>query len=149
MDQLFQTRLIHAFTSNSNHVYDMLYLYGTHKNTAEFIDTLTKQYVEQHPASKIIRTTSESFKDETIRIVVSGERFSVIECDLFVLDGISELAGMEANEQRLYGILDWLIENKRQVVIVGDVPVAQIIKLAPRICAQINGGISCALNEET
>ena len=149
MDQIFQTKLIAAFTDRTSPVYDLLYLYGAHQTTAEFIDTLTKQYVEQHPASKIIRTTSESFKDETIRTVVSGERFSVIECDLFVLDGISELAGMEANEQRLYGILDWLIENKRQVVISGDAPVSQIIKLAPRICAQINGGISCALNEET
>ena len=148
MDQIFQTKLIAAFTDRTSPVYDLLYLYGAHQTTAEFIDTLTKQYVKQHPASKIIRTTSESFKTETIRKVVAGECFSATSCDLFILEDISELAGMEANEQRLYTMLDWLIENKCQVIISGDVPVSQISKLAPRICAQINGGISCALTEK-
>ena len=149
MDQILQTKLIDAFTDRTSPVYDLLYLYGAHQTTAGFIDALTNQYAERHPSAQIVRTTSESFRDETIRKVVAGERFSATLCDLFILEDISELAGMEANEQRLYGILDWLIENKRQVVISGDVPISQINKLAPRICAQVNGGISCALNEET
>ena len=49
--------------------------------------------------------------------------------------------------QRLYGILDWLLENNRQIVITGTVPTAAIANLAPRIKAQIDGGIACAIAE--
>jgi len=65
------------------------------------------------------------------------------ECGLFIFENIGEIAGIETKEQSLYGILDWLLENRRKIVISGTVPINDMMILAPRICAQIDGGIDC------
>ena len=52
------------------------------------------------------------------------------------------MAGRESIEEYLYGYLDRLLESKQQFIVTGAAPTAQILPLAERIRAQIDGGVS-------
>ena len=147
MDKSFQKKIVDAFIQRTGNTYNSLYFYGAHQNTKAVVDYIIKSYRTHHSEANIFRLDAEEFRSESIRKVRSGEHYTIPTCDLFVLEYIDGVAGLEANEQRLYGILDWLLENNRQIVITGTAPTAAIANLAPRIKAQIDGGIACAITE--
>ena len=147
MDKSFQKKIVDAFIQKTGNTYNSLYFYGEHQHTKTVVDYIIESYHTHHPEANILRLDTEEFRAESIRKVWSGEYYTIPTCDLFVLEYIDGVAGLEANEQRLYGILDWLLENNRQIVITGTVPTAAIANLAPRIKAQIDGGIACAVAE--
>lgn len=140
-----EKKIIDAFVERRSRIYDLLYLYGEDCLTAEIVDEILNSYRVRYPEANVLRMDAEDFRAESIRKVLSGEYYTIPTCDLFVLECIDGVAGLEANEQRLYGILDWLLENNRQIVITGTAPTAAVTNLAPRIRAQIDGGISCSL----
>ncbi len=147
MDKSFQMKIVDAFIQNTGDTYNSLYFYGAHQHTKAVVDYIIKSYRAHHPEANISRLDAEEFRAESIRKIWSGEYYTIPTCDLFVLEYIDGVAGLEANEQRLYGILDWLLENNRQIVITGTAPTAAIANLAPRIKAQIDCGIACAIAE--
>ena len=147
MDKSFQKKIVDAFIQKTRDTYNSLYFYGEHQHTKVVVDYIIESYRTHHPEANILRLDAEEFRAETLRKVIAGEHYSIPACDLFILEHINDVAGLEANEQRLYGILDWLLENKRQIVITGTAPTAAIANLAPRIKAQIDGGIACAIAE--
>ena len=142
MDNLFHNKIIHAFTSRETSLYDVLYLYGQPSSVNLYIDTLEEKYMQAYPSIQVIQTNATNFIKETCEQVLRGASYAMPQCDLYIFEGINGVAGMEANEQRLYGILDWLLENKKQIIITGSVPTSELGSLAPRIRAQIDGGIS-------
>ena len=142
MDNMFCNKVINAFINRENSLYDMLYLYGQPLSVKLFLDMLEEKYTQRNPLIQVIRTNATKFINETCDQVLRGVSSSIPQCDLYIFDGIDDVAGMEANEQRLYGILDWLTENKKQIIITGSSPTAALRPLTPRIRAQIDGGIS-------
>ena len=147
MDKSCQMKIVDAFIQKAGDAYNSLYFYGEHQHTKTVVDSIIESYRTHHPEVNILRLDAEEFRAESIRKVRSGEHYTIPSCDLFVLEYIDGVAGLEANEQRLYGILDWLLEHNRQIVITGTAPTAAIANLAPRIKAQIDGGIACAVAE--
>ena len=135
-------KIVDAFTQKTGNTYNSLYFYGEHQHTKAVVDYIIESYRTHHPEANILRLDAEEFRAESIRKVRSGGHYTIPTCDLFVLEYIDGVAGLEANEQRLYGILDWLLENNRQIVITGTAPTAAITNLAPRIRTQIDGGIA-------
>ena len=147
MDKSFQKKIVDAFIQRTGNTYNSLYFYGAHQNTKAVVDYIIKSYRTHHSEANIFRLDAEEFRLETLRKVMAGEYYTMPAYDLFIFENIDAVAGLEANEQRLYGILDWLLENNRQIVITGTAPTAAIANLAPRIKAQIDGGIACAITE--
>ena len=141
MDNIFYNKIVHAFINRENSLYDVLYLYGQPLSVKLFVDMLEEKYTHRNPLIQVIRTNATNFINETCDQILRGVS-SIPQCDLYIFDGIDDVAGMEANEQRLYGILDWLTENKKQIIITGSSPAAALCSLTPRIRAQIDGGIS-------
>ena len=142
MDNMFCNKIMYAFTSRENPFYDVLYLYGQPIGIKLFLDALEEQYIQKHPTNQAIRTSATDFIKETCDQILRGVSYSMPQCDLYIFEKINDVAGMEANEQRLYSILDWLLENKKQIIITGPAPTAELASLAPRIQSQIDGGIS-------
>jgi chromosomal replication initiation ATPase DnaA len=145
MDKTFQTRIVDAFIRKTEDTYNSLYFYGEHQHTKAMVDYIMGAYRTQYPEANTLRSDAERFRLETLRNVMAGEHYIIPACDLFIFENIDDIAGLEANEQRLYGILDWLLENNRKIVITGTSPTASIANLAPRIRAQIDGGIAYAI----
>ena len=147
MDRSLRTKIADAFIRRDGKIYNSLYFYGEHQHTKAMVDYIIGSYRPRHPEANISRLDAEDFRAETLRKVMAGEHYIIPAYDLFVLENIDGVAGLEANEQRLYGILDWLLENNRQIVITGTAPTASMENLAPRIKAQIDGGIAYAITE--
>ena len=148
MDEILRQSLIAKFAAGESSLYDVLYFYGAQEETRAMVDALIKEYEKKHPSARIRRTNAGSFVEETISAfrAENSDFVSAPACDLFVFEQIEGIAGMEVTQERLYGILDRLLENKRKIIISGARPTAQITKLAPRIRAQIDGGIAwCAV----
>ena len=137
MDAQFLQKLIDEITDPQAGIYNVVYFYGNSKRITTIIDAITSKCCNK----KVVRTNGTDFREETIQLILN-RKMHMPECNLYSLENIDKIAGMEANEQRLYGVLDWLMESGIQIVISGATPTKAIKKLAPRIRAQIDGGIS-------
>ena len=137
MDAQFLQKLIDEITNRHTDIYNVIYFYGDQHSVSTTIDAIIRKCCDR----QIVRTSGTAFREETVQIILNGGG-SMPDCDLYIFESIEKVAGLEANEQRLYGVLDWLMENSRQIIITGATPTKEIEKLAPRIHAQIDGGIS-------
>ena len=144
MSEQLQKKIVDAIVDRETNLYDVVYLYGNQETAAAMTAALEEEYTKKHPHAGICRTDADSFREETRKQIPGGEAWGA-DCDLFIFENIDGIAGLEINEQRLYGILDWLLENRRQILVTGTVPTVQILTLAPRIRAQIDGGIAICL----
>lgn len=137
MNRLLLPKLVDEIAKGQNLIYDLVYFYGDRQTLRGVMDAIA----EKTENRRIVRTDAENFREETAK-TRWGEDPAIPDCDLYIFEEIDGVAGLESNEQRLYGILDWLLENRRQIVISGTAPTAEMVMLAHRIRAQIDGGIS-------
>ena len=143
MDTWQLQKLVKKIVRRESEIYDLIYFYGDKNRLQAILSDIESAYASRCPAKKVIHINAERFCNETLRNVQEGIWYTPqYDCELYIFENIEEIAGMESNEQRLYGMLDWLLENHRQIIVTGSVPTASIEKLAPRICAQLDGGIS-------
>ena len=150
MDKSLPTEMvINAIVERENQLYDLVYFFGRPKDTTPVIDALLRKYSSAYPNKKVIRMKAqdvtqimcENIMHNTCRPILAENELN--GCDLFVLECIDTVAGFLATEELLYGVLDWLLEHRVQIVVTGNMRIADMEKLAPRIRAQIDGGIRC------
>ena len=136
-------KIINNIVSRESEIFDMVYFYGNKSRIQSILSEIENACTERFPTAKMLHIDANTFRDETMRMWRDRLMFTPqCDCDLYVFEGIEQIAGMQTTEQRLYGILDWLLENGHQVVVTGDRPTACIDRLTPRICAQLDGGVS-------
>ena len=142
MDQQQIHRIAEAIAWKESGIYSLVYFYGNPQGILAALSEITETYKKYCPAAKIIRVNAEAFCIETIHSIREGIFSSQCDCDLYIFENIGAVAGRETIEQRLYGILDWLLEHGRQIIVTGSAPTSELRTLAPRICAQLDGGVS-------
>lgn len=134
---------------HKSEIYDLVYFYGRPKDTSLVIDELMHNFKERYPGKRIIRMKARDITTIMCEKIIHNifgpilTEHELSRCDLFVLEFLDTVAGYLATEEHLYGMLDWLLEHHIQIVITGNMRIADMKKLAPRIRAQIDGGISC------
>ena len=138
--------IMNKIVSRQFRLYDSVYFYGDRAVTTQFVDKLLIRYCRRNPEAKVCRVNAGAFRRETLENIRNGVASQLPQCDMFVFEDVEEIAGCQANEQRLYGVLDHLLENGRQILVCGAVPTAQMENLAPRIRAQLDGAICLHLN---
>ena len=139
---VFTKETIDAIVDNDGALYDVVYLYGSWAAVAARVEDILGAYRGKYPQNSVQHNDGEWFLAETIHTVRMGRRCQLPECDLYVLENIDKVAGRESAEQRLYGILDNQLENKRRILVTGKEPLCNAITLADRINAQVAGGVS-------
>lgn len=138
-------KILDAVLKNENGLYRVVYLYGAAEGTGKLMDRIAEEVKAQNPDRWVAQTTGAEFCRELISGIQYGDVSAwqqALRGDVFLLDGIDAIAGKESAEQYLYGMLDWHLERGKQIVVAGQMPLKDIPKLAPRICAQLSGGIS-------
>lgn len=128
--------------------YRTVYLYGPSAVTAALATAAESEIRRAHPNARIIRTTGSAFCLKVRSLCAQGS-LSQMLCahtgDLLIVEGIGEIAGNATVEEELYRILDWYLEQGKPFLVTGDASVACIRDLAPRIRAQLSGGICIAV----
>lgn len=141
----FSEGIIRSIVNLDSPLYDIVYLYGDRAAVFAQVEAILKEYRGSYPHLRILRTDGERFAREHRQNALGGKMPPLPECDLYVFENIEEIAGRETAEQQLYGILDHQLETGRRILVTGAEPVAHMDILAPRICAQLSGGVSfCA-----
>ena len=144
-------KVLNSIIERENRIYDLVYFFGRPKDTTLVIDELLQNMSVCHQNKMVIRMNARDITTILCNNVKHNTRMPVLNdaelnnCDLFVLEYIDTVAGFHATEELLYGVLDWFLENHVQIVITGNMRLADMEKLAPRIRAQIDGGISCLI----
>ena len=142
-------KVLNSIIERESKIYDLVYFFGRPKDTTLVIDELLQKFSVCYQNKTVIRMNARDITTIMCNNIIRNTRMPVLNdaelnnCDLFVLEYIDTVAGYLASEEHLYGILDWLLEHHVQIVITGNMRIADMKKLAPRICAQIDGGISC------
>lgn len=141
--------VIDAIVARENSIYDVVYFCGDAKTIQAALKEAEHKYAEHHPEAVVIREDAADFYNTTMRNLQEGRRSALYyDCDLYIFSRINLIAGREVNEQRLYGILDWLLEHGRQIIVTGSEPTEDISRLAPRIRAQLDGGVALRLEAD-
>lgn len=138
-------KIFDVVLENKNGLYNVVHLYGAVDATGKLIDRIAEEVKAKNPDLLVVQTTGAAFFRELISSIRYGDVSAWQESlrgDVFLLDDIEAVAGRESAEQHLYGLLDWYLERKKQIVVAGQAPLKDISNLAPRICAQLAGGIN-------
>ena len=142
-------KVLSAIVERETALFDLVYFFGRAQDTALLIDELLQKYTAAHQSRNVIRMKAQdiiTFMFDNIYHHTNKPILPKVElnsCDLFVLEHLDAIAGSIVAEEPLYGVLDRFLENHAQIVITGNVRLADMWKLAPRIRAQLDGGISC------
>ena len=138
-------KLACTVANNEAGLYDVVYFYGAREKLAGRVDTVVAKIGETQPEMKIFRTQAAPLVDRWISNIQKGYGKFMPDCDLFILEEVQKMAGKESMEQELYFIFDRFLESHRRLIITGNVPTAQMLPLAERIRAQIDGGVAFCL----
>ena len=150
MTESIQLKIIDQVVRRESAVYDVVYFYGDHQSTQSVVNKIESVYKERFATSVIVRTTAAEIWQKKYLEIRNGIFYSPAPvCDLYILEHIEEIAGREVIEQHLYGVLDSLLESGKQIIITGSEPAMNLLTLAPRIRAQIDGGLALSVDAET
>ena len=142
-------KVLNSIIGRENRIYDLVYFFGRPKDTTLVIDELLQKFSGYYQNKTVIRMNARDITTILCNNVKHNMRMPVLNdaelnnCDLFVLEYIDTVAGFQVTEELLYGVLDWFLEHHVQIVITGNMRLADMEKLVPRVRAQIDGGISC------
>ena len=137
-------QLVQSIVDNRNGLYDVVYLYGKEESVSLLLDVVVLTASAQLD-KKVTRIKAGFLADEWCRDILQGRKLAMPEGDILIMENIHEVAGREHMEQLLYGLFDRFLESHRRLIITGNVPTAQILLLAERIRAQIDGGVAFCL----
>ncbi len=141
-------KIVDAFVDGSQEAYDVLFVYGHASATAELVARASRDYCRVHPNAKVIHENGIDFHDRFVERIKAGLNtfpWGNGEWDLLIFENIHKVAGQEFSEEIVYELLDILLQQGGQILVTGDKSVPNMLTLAPRICAQLSGGISLNL----
>lgn len=144
-DTQFIVNVVDAFVQGRGYFHDLLYVYGLPRSTAELAEQVFQAYRVRNPEARICREDGSVLHPKIIDRIKRGQSLWTLEkadCDLLILEHIEGIAGQETSEEVIYMLLDNMLLQGRQILVTGNVPVPQLLTLAPRICAQLSGGIN-------
>ncbi|MBR7178728.1 MAG: hypothetical protein IKD27_04320 [Oscillospiraceae bacterium] len=131
--------------NRTSNAYDVIYLYGNTNAAAALAAAAEKAMRAKDPDSVIVHTSGDQFLEDLHLNCCQGTLRRMQNAylgDYLILEDIQCVAGKEYTQQILYGIINSFLENGKQILITGTAPPYCIAALAPRIQAQLIGGIN-------
>lgn len=138
-------KVLRAFIEGTNNAYDAVYLYGDAISIEPLVANAVIEIQRQKPHQRIIHTSGDLFTHSVISSIIQGSAHEVQSshrADILILEGIQAVANSLATQQELYSLIDWYLENKKQILVTGNAPITAIDGLEPRIQAQLSGALS-------
>ena len=135
------SKIICKIVNRETSVYDVVYFYGNHNAVPTLLDAIVETHHKQSPNRSIVRLDATCFYSQAFLNALTDGVGITGNC-VYIVENIDMVAGREMAQQCVYSFFDSILESGGQLIVSGKGPVATIEKLAMRICAQIEGGIS-------
>jgi chromosomal replication initiator protein len=114
-----------AVANNPSRNYNPLFIYGgVGMGKTHLMHAIGTALLEQHPAMRIVYTSSERFMNEMINCIRS-DRMPAFHrhyrsADVLLIDDIHVLAGKERTQEEFFHTFNELYEHQKQIVISSD-----------------------------
>ncbi|OGC67630.1 chromosomal replication initiator protein DnaA, partial [candidate division WWE3 bacterium RIFOXYC2_FULL_40_11] len=126
---------------------------GVGLGKTHLLQAIGNNILRNHPATKIIYTTGETFTNELIDAIQSGKagkksKYTTNEfrnryrhADVFLIDDVQFIIGKDATQEELFHTFNSLYMSGKQIVITSDRPPSEFKNLASRITSRFAMGI--------
>ncbi len=140
-----------AIADNPGKMYNPFFLYsGAGLGKTHLIQAIGNEIIKKHSNLNVIYTTGESFMNELIEIIQSGNRGSYAtnkfrnkyrKADVFLIDDVQFIIGKESTQQEFFHTFNALHMEQKQIVIASDRPPKEFTKLEERLTSRFSSGI--------
>ena len=127
-------------------LYNPLFLHGpSGLGKTHLLQAVANRLAEADPAPDVVYVTCESFVNDYVRAIETGDLFAFRErvrrADVLVLDDVQFLADRESCQEEVFHTFNVLYHGKRQIVLSADLPPADIPTLEDRLVSRFNWGL--------
>ena len=131
--------------------YNPLFIYGgVGLGKTHLLHAIGNRIKENDPSKKVLYLTSESFTNEFIDSIKSGQNTSFREklrnIDVLMVDDIQFIGGKEGTQEEFFHTFNHLYHNDKQIVLSSDRPPKDIRTLEERLRTRFEAGLMCDIN---
>lgn len=138
-----------AIAEKPGKVYNPFFLHSrVGLGKTHLIQAIGNRIRKRSPRLKVIYCTGESFANELIDAIRSGDRSRSGKfrkkfrgADVWLIDDVQFIAGREATQEEFFHTFNALYLSQKQIVLTSDRPPREISKLEERLSSRFQGGM--------
>lgn len=139
-----------AVAESPGNAYNPLFIYGgAGLGKTHLMHSIGHFILEQNPNMKVLYVTSESFTNEVIESIRSGNATAMTKLrekyrtvDVLMIDDIQFIIGKESTQEEFFHTFNALYEAKKQIIISSDKPPKEIETLEERLRSRFEWGLT-------
>ena len=140
-----------AVAENPADSYNPLFLYGgVGLGKTHLLNAIGNRIKENDPNMRILYITSETFTNEFIDAIKSGQnnafRDKFRNIDVLMVDDIQFIGGKERSQEEFFHTFNHLYGNNKQIILSSDRPPKDISTLEARLRTRFEAGLICDIN---
>lgn len=143
-------RLAHAASlavgDQPGRAYNPLFIHGgVGLGKSHLLQAIAQRVLERDPNARILYLACDSFVNQFINAVTSGEmntfRNRFRNVDMLVIDDVQFLAGHDRTQEEFFHTFNALHQSSKQIVLSADCAPSEIAKLEERLVSRFNWGL--------
>jgi chromosomal replication initiator protein DnaA len=143
-------RLAHAaciaVAEQPGQTYNPLFIHGgVGLGKTHLLQAVSQQVLERQPDARILYLSCDSFINQFINAIESGEmnqfRYRYRHVDMLVVDDIHFLAGRDRTQEEFFHTFNTLYQQHKQIILSADCPPNEIPELEERLVSRFNWGL--------
>lgn len=140
-----------AVSENPAQSYNPLLLYGgVGLGKTHLIHAIGNRVKKRDPGAKVLYTTSETFTNEFIDSIKTGNinsfRDKFRSIDILMIDDVQFFGGKDRVQEEFFHTFNHLYQNSKQIILTSDRPPREISTLEDRIRNRFEQGLLCDIN---
>jgi chromosomal replication initiator protein len=135
-----------AVAENPGKAYNPLFIHGgVGLGKSHLLQAVCQTLMQHHPDSRILYLSCDSFINQFINAVESGDmnqfRYRYRHVDLLVIDDIHFLASKDRTQEEFFHTFNTLYQGHKQIILSADCPPSEIPELEERLVSRFNWGL--------
>ena len=135
-------------------LYNPLFIHGASGlGKTHLLQATCTEVLRTNPDLRVIYVTCETFVNDFVRAIASGQRQPFRECarraDLLVIDDVQFLANRESSQEELFHTFNALYQSRKQIILSADSAPSDIPTLEDRLVSRFNWGLVVQIDTPT
>jgi chromosomal replication initiator protein len=135
-----------AVAEQPGKAYNPLFIHGgVGLGKTHLLQAVCQQILERSPDSRILYLSCDSFINQFINAIETGEmnqfRYRYRHVDVLVIDDIHFLTGRDRTQEEFFHTFNTLYQGHKQIILSADCPPSEIPELEERLISRFNWGL--------